>query len=69
MKKLSYVITVDENDVRIEKRPIATILVIFGNSLQPVKLGTNIKLKIKCLEFALHLFYLLLVRQDTTKDA
>ena len=25
MKKLNYVITVDENDVRIEKRPIATI--------------------------------------------
>lgn len=25
MKKLSYVITVDENDVCIEKRPIATI--------------------------------------------
>lgn len=25
MRKLSYVITVDENDVRIEKRPIATI--------------------------------------------
>lgn len=25
MRKCSYVITVDENDIRIEKRPIATI--------------------------------------------
>ena len=25
MRKLSYIITVDENDVRIEKRPTATI--------------------------------------------
>ncbi len=27
MRKCSHVITVDENDVRIEKRPIATIRV------------------------------------------
>jgi len=32
MRKLSYVITVDENDVRIEKRPIGTLR--FGNETE-----------------------------------